>query len=201
VKIRSAEYTVTVVDPQAPFPGELPQVAFAGRSNVGKSSLINVILERTQKKIAHVSGTPGKTQGLNFYLVNDRFFLVDLPGFGFAKAPASVREGWKKLVEGYLRRPDGPRAVVLLVDIRRDPTDDDLKMLDFLADLGIPTLVVITKMDKLSTTQGKKQVALLVTKRALDPEQVITFSAVTREGRDSLLEAIGSLLGPEDEVE
>jgi GTP-binding protein len=189
------------MDPRAAFPGELPQVAFSGRSNVGKSSLINVLLERTNKKIAHVSATPGKTQGLNFYRVNARFFLVDLPGFGFAKAPFAVRESWKKLVEGYLARSDGPKAVVHLVDIRRDPTEHDLVMLDHLAGVGIPALVVLTKMDKLSRSQGKKQVTELTEKLGLDPEQVVPFSSVTREGREPLLDAIASLLGPEDEAE
>jgi ATP-dependent Lon protease len=122
--IRTVEYAGTLVDPQAPFPGDLPQVAFSGRSNVGKSSLINTLLRRTRNKIAHVSATPGKTQALNFFRVNDLFFLVDLPGFGYAKVPMAVRDAWKPLVEGYLARPDGPKAVVHLVDIRggRPPT-------------------------------------------------------------------------------
>jgi GTP-binding protein len=189
------------MDPRAALPGDLPQVAFAGRSNVGKSSLINVLLGRTRKKLAHVSSTPGKTQGLNFYRVNERFFLVDLPGFGFAKAPSAVRRGWKDLVEGYLAREDGPRAVVHLVDVRRDPADDDLRMLDYLAGAGIPTLVVLTKVDKLSKTRAKAQVSELIRKLGVDPEQVVPFSALTGEGRETLLEAIASLLGPDDPVE
>jgi GTP-binding protein len=189
------------VDPRAAFPGDLPQVAFAGRSNVGKSSLINVLLARTRKKIAHVSSTPGKTQGLNFYRVNDRFFLVDLPGFGFAKAPVAVRMSWKKLIDGYLARPDGPKAVVHLVDIRRDATDDDLQMLDALAEVGVPTLVVFTKMDKLTKTKQKERVAELTRDLKLDSEQIVPFSAVSGEGRELLLEAIVSLLGPEDVFE
>ncbi len=121
VIIRSVEFAGSVASPKNPLPGDLPQVAFSGRSNVGKSSLINVLLGRTRKKVAHVSSTPGKTQMLNFYRVNDRFFLVDLPGFGYAKAPGPVRESWKRLVEWYLSRPDGVCGVVHLVDGRHRP--------------------------------------------------------------------------------
>jgi GTP-binding protein len=191
------EFSGTVVDPGAPLPGELPQIAFAGRSNVGKSTLINVLLGRTRKKIAHVSGTPGKTQGLNFYRVNEEFFLVDLPGFGFAKAPPSVREGWRRLVEGYLARPDGPRAVVFLLDIRREPSADDLRLLDALEAAGVPTLVVLTKMDKLSKTRAGARAAELTRSLGLDEEQVVPFSALSGEGKEELSEAIQGLLAPE----
>lgn len=194
MKIRTLEFSGTVVDPAARLPGTLPQVAFAGRSNVGKSSLINTILGRTRKKLAHVSGTPGKTQGLNFYLVNDRFFLVDLPGFGYAKVPERVRAGWKDLIEGYLTRPDGPRAVVHLVDVRRNPTDDDLRMLDYMATLGVPALVAFTKVDKLSRSARTTRIPMLIEELALDSEQVVPFSSKTGEGKDVLLAALSELL-------
>lgn len=194
MKIRSVEYAGTLVDPEAPFPGQLPQVAFAGRSNVGKSSLINTLLRRTKKKLAHVSGTPGKTQALNFYRVNDAFFLVDLPGYGFARVPEAVRERWQTLVEGYLRRKDGPLAVVHLVDVRRDPTPYDRKMLDFLAQLGLPALVALTKVDKLTRSRRASHVPELTRGLGLDPEQVVPFSSVTGEGRDLLLAALEELL-------
>jgi GTP-binding protein len=201
MKIRTVEFCGTMMSPDASLPGDLPQIAFAGRSNVGKSSLINVLLGRTKKKIAHVSGTPGKTQGLNFYNVNDRFFLVDLPGFGFAQVPLKVRESWKALIEGYVARPDGPSAVVHLVDIRRDPTRDDLMMLDYLAEVGVPAIVVMTKQDKLNFSNARKQTSELTEKLGLDPEQVIPFSSKTGEGRDLLLEALDSLLEPKPEPE
>lgn len=191
------EFVGSVADPGAPLPGELPQIAFAGRSNVGKSSLINVLIGRTRKKLAHVSSRPGKTRLLNFYRVNDDFLLVDLPGFGFAKVPGHVREEWRRLVEGYLARGDGPKAVVHLVDVRRDPTDPDLTMLDYLARLELPTVVVLTKVDKLNRSRREKAVPALIEGLGLDPEQVVPFSAVTGEGRDLLLEAIGGLLGKE----
>jgi GTP-binding protein len=194
MKIGAVEYAGTLVDPQAPFPGDLPQVAFAGRSNVGKSSLINTLLRRTRKKLAHVSATPGKTQALNFYRVNDAFFLVDLPGFGFAKAPAEVRDGWKALIEGYLARPDGPRAVVLLLDIRRNPSLEDVEMLARLSELGTPTLVVLTKVDKLTWSRRSRDIPAMVEKLGLDPDQVLPFSSKTGEGRGELLAAVNALL-------
>lgn len=194
MKIGVVEYAGTLVDPRAPFPGDLPQVAFVGRSNVGKSSLINTLLRRTRKKLAHVSATPGKTQALNFYRVNDSFFLVDLPGFGFAKAPAGVREGWTSLIEGYLERPDGPRAVVLLLDVRRKPSPDDVEMLARLARLGTPTLVVLTKVDKLTWSRRSRDIPAMVDRLGMDPDQVLPFSSKTGEGREELLAAVDSLL-------
>ena len=193
-RVGQVEFAGTVVDPRAPFPGTLPQIAFAGRSNVGKSSLINVVLGRTRKKIAHVSATPGKTQGLNFYKVDDRFFLVDLPGYGFANAPAAVRESWKELVEGYVQRKDGPRAVVQLIDVRHDPTREDLKFLTRLSELELPTLIVLTKVDKLTKTKKAERVPALISALGVDPDQVVPFSSLSGEGRDLLLEAIGELL-------
>jgi GTP-binding protein len=183
-----------VAQADQPFPGELPQIAFAGRSNVGKSSLINVLLGRTRKKLAHVSGTPGKTQLLNFFQVNDEFFLVDLPGFGYAKVPVGVREGWRRLIEGYLARKDGPLAVVHLVDARRKPTEYDLQMLDYLASLGLPALVVVTKVDKLTRSKRARDIPALIEALGVDPDQVVHFSSVTGEGREELLEALSNLL-------
>lgn len=194
MKIGTVEYVGTLVKPDAPLPDVLPQVAFAGRSNVGKSSLINTLLRRTRRKIAHVSATPGKTQALNFFRVNDRFLLVDLPGFGFAKVPPEVQAGWQELVEGFLARPDGPVAVVHLLDVRRDPTPEDRQMLDYLARLGVPALLVLTKVDKFSKSRKLARVRELVKELELDPEQVVPFSSKSGEGREPLLEAIEGLL-------
>jgi GTP-binding protein len=197
VKIRTVEYAGSVASPDGPLPGKLPQVAFSGRSNVGKSSLINVLLRRTRKKIAHVSGTPGKTRMLNFYRVNERFFLVDLPGFGFARVPKTVQRTWRSLIEGYLSRKSGLRGVVHLVDCRRPPTDTDLQMLDYLSELGLPTLVVLTKIDKLTRTERARSVAAATETLHVDPDQILPFSSKTGEGREALLEALDSLLGEE----
>lgn len=194
MKIRTVEFAGSVASPGGPFPGDLPQVAFSGRSNVGKSSLINVLLRRTRKKLAHVSGTPGKTRLLNFYRVNDRFFLVDLPGFGYAKVPANVRRAWESLVEGYLSSQDRLRGVVHLVDCRRPPTDSDLQMVDYLGELGLPTLIVLTKIDKLKRSQRDRAMEEAVGALEVDADQILPFSSATGEGREALLAAIDSLL-------
>ena len=200
MKVRTVEFCGTVVVPDATMPGNLPQIAFSGRSNVGKSSLINRILGRTKKKIAHVSATPGKTQGLNFYEVNEAFFLVDLPGFGYARAPEHVRAEWRTLVEGYLARDDGACGVVHLIDARRDPTSQDRDMLAYLAQLGTPTVVAITKIDKLSWQKRKDVLPELIRELGLDPEQVIPLSSKTGEGRDELMDALETLVEAQGET-
>ncbi|MGW8267994.1 MAG: ribosome biogenesis GTP-binding protein YihA/YsxC [Longimicrobiales bacterium] len=197
--IRSVEFAGAVATTGGPIPGDLPQVAFSGRSNVGKSSLINVLLQRTRKKVAHVSARPGKTQTLNFYRVNDRFFLVDLPGFGYAKAPGPVREGWRKMVEWYLSEGDSLRGVVHLVDGRRPPTPLDLEMMEYLGEVGVPALVVLTKMDRVPKGKHQRTVESAAEALHLEPEQLLLFSSKTREGRDLLLEALEDLLPPPEE--
>lgn len=194
LKIRSVEFVGSVADPEAPVPDDLPQVAFSGRSNVGKSSLINTLLRRTRSRIARVSGEPGKTQTLNFFRVNDDFFLVDLPGYGFAKVPDKVREKWKTLIEGYLSREGRIKGVVHLVDARHDPSPLDRQMLDYLSALKLPTLVVITKVDKLKRSQRKEQLRKIGEVLALDREQVLPFSSKTGEGREELLASIEHLI-------
>jgi len=196
--IRSVEYAGSVASSKNPLPGDLPQVAFSGRSNVGKSSLINTLLGRTRKKIAKVSSVPGKTQMLNFYRVNDRFFLVDLPGFGYAKAPGPVRESWKRLVEWYLSlpQPQGPRGVVHLVDGRHPPFKLDQEMMEYLGELQVPAMVVLTKMDRIPQGKREKTLSTAAQGLGLDPEQLVAFSSKTGEGRDSLLAALDDLLPP-----
>ena len=200
MKVRTVEFCGTVVAPDATMPGNLPQIAFSGRSNVGKSSLINRILGRTKKKVAHVSATPGKTQGLNFYEVNEAFFLVDLPGLGYARVPEHVRAEWRTLVEGYLARDDGACGVVHLIDARRDPTSQDRDMLAYLAQLGTPTVVAITKIDKLSWRKRKDVLPELIRELGLDPEQVIPLSSKTGEGRDELMDALEALVEAQGET-
>ena len=194
MKVRSVEFAGAVAVTGGDLPGDLPQLAFSGRSNVGKSSLINVLLGRTRKKLAHVSSRPGKTQTLNFYRVNHRFFLVDLPGFGYARAPGPVRESWKKLVEWYLSRGVGIRGVVHLVDSRHPPTELDRKMMEYLGELGHPALVILTKIDRIPRGRREKALRKTVDDLRLDPEQVIPFSAKTGEGKEVLLDALGHLL-------
>jgi GTP-binding protein len=170
----------------------LPEIAFAGRSNVGKSSLLNRLIHR--KKMARVSNTPGRTREVNFFRVNDAFILVDLPGYGYARVSKERRAEWRPMIEGFMRSSEQLRGIVLLLDVRHDPTNDDRQMLDFLSELGVPTIVVLTKMDKLTAKQRGERVFVIARDLALDAEQVIPFSAVTGEGRNDLAEAVESLL-------
>jgi GTP-binding protein len=171
---------------------ELPEVAFAGRSNVGKSSLLNTLVRR--KSFARVSRTPGRTREINFFRVNSHFVLADLPGYGYARISKEKKADWKPLIEGYLRHTPTLAGVVQLLDIRRDPSDDDIQMLDYLAELELPTVVVLTKKDKLSRLEADKRTGDIMESLSLSKEQVILFSATTGEGRDELAEAIASLV-------
>jgi len=170
----------------------LPEVAFAGRSNVGKSSLLNSLVRR--KSFARVSRTPGRTREINFFRINNAFVLVDLPGYGYARVSKEKKAQWRPLIESYLRRTTQLRGIVLLLDIRREPSDDDRAMLDFLAEMEVPTIVALTKMDKLTKAAALKQAADISRALALASEQVIPFSAQTGEGRIELLEAITELV-------
>lgn len=166
----------------------LPEIAFAGRSNVGKSSLLNRLVGR--KKLARVSKTPGRTREINFFRVNDLFVLADLPGYGYARVSKTRQAEWRPLLEGYIGKTPQLAGVVQLLDMRREPSDDDAAMLDLLAELGMPTIVVLTKSDKLSRKAAAERAESIARSLLLDPDQTIPFSAVTGEGRDELAGAI-----------
>jgi GTP-binding protein len=168
----------------------LPEVAFSGRSNVGKSALLNRLVGR--KKLARVSRTPGRTREINFFRVNDLFVMADLPGYGYARVSKARKAEWRPLLEGYISRTPQLAGVVQLLDMRREPSQDDVAMLDFLAELGMPTIVVLTKSDKLTRQAAAEQSDAIARSLLLDPEQTIPFSAVTGEGRDELASAIVS---------
>lgn len=170
----------------------LPEIAFAGRSNVGKSSLLNTLVRR--KSFARVSRTPGRTREINFFRINNEFVLVDLPGYGYARISKEKKAEWRPMIESYLRRTTQLRGIVLLLDIRREPSDDDRAMLDFLAETEVPTIVALTKVDKLSKAAARERVAAIAKDLALDSDQVIPFSSPTGEGRVELLEAILALV-------
>jgi GTP-binding protein len=170
----------------------LPEVAFAGRSNVGKSSLLNALVRR--KSFARVSRTPGRTREINFFRVNNTFVLVDLPGYGYARISKAKKAEWRPMIESYLRRTTQLRGIVLLLDIRREPSEDDRAMLDFLAELGVPTIVALTKADKLTKADARETVSKISRILALEPDQVIQFSAHSGEGRVELLEALMQLV-------
>ena len=170
----------------------LPEVAFSGRSNVGKSSLLNALVRR--KAMARVSNTPGRTREVNFFRVNDEFVLADLPGYGYAKVSKEEKAKWKPLIEAYLTTSSQLRGIVQLIDIRHDPTTDDLQMLDWLATLGAPALIVATKADKVSKTAVATRVAQLSTLLGLDPDAILPHSSTTGAGRDELAAAVLDLI-------
>ncbi|MCI6420563.1 MAG: ribosome biogenesis GTP-binding protein YihA/YsxC [Firmicutes bacterium] len=172
---------------------DVPQVAFAGKSNVGKSSLINALMNR--KALARTSASPGKTQTINFYNVNDAMYLVDLPGYGYAKVSQSVKEQWGKLIERYLKRSRQLKAVFLLVDIRHDPSANDKMMYDWIVHNGYQPIIIATKVDKLKRSQVQKHVKALKDGLNLLPgTRVIPFSAETKQGREEIWELMDTLL-------
>ena len=175
------------------FPGELPvldspEIAFAGRSNVGKSSALNTLLR--SKKAARVSSTPGRTQTINLFDVGGACVFADLPGYGFAKVPAAVQHAWKGMIESYLSDREALRLVVVLVDARRDPQESDGMLLYALTEAHIPALVVATKVDKLRKQQRQRQLAVIRREFALPKGQPLAFSSLTGEGRDAVWDRI-----------
>ncbi|HVH12854.1 MAG TPA: ribosome biogenesis GTP-binding protein YihA/YsxC [Longimicrobium sp.] len=206
MRIKSVEFAGAIGQPgQAPPESArgMPQVAFSGRSNVGKSSLINRLLGRTRTAIARVSQQPGKTQEINFYRVRadvGDFFLVDLPGYGYARAPEALRKKWEGFIHAYLSRGEDLAGVVQLVDMRTGPSPDDLRSVDYLAQLGLPVLFALTKADKLTATRRKEAVAAAVKTLQVEPDQVIAFSSLKGDGREDLLETLGALLFPADDA-
>ena len=182
-----------MVDPRGWRPAAtLPEVAFSGRSNVGKSSLLNRLLRR--KAFARVSQTPGKTREINFFRVNDAFYLVDLPGYGYARVSKTMRERWRQIIERYLRTSKTLRGIVQLVDARHPPTPDDLRRLDFISEIELPTLVILTKIVKLRPMERAERLAQASLVMQLEQEQIIPFSAATGEGRDELARAVADLV-------
>ena len=178
------------------FPGQgLPEIAMVGKSNVGKSSLINSMTGNS--KLARTSSAPGKTRLVNLYLINDSFFLVDLPGYGFAKAPKQEKEKWAEMIEGYLKGSENLRRVFQLVDLRHEPTQEDQMMVEYLRHYDIPFTVVATKADKLSGAQRGRSIPAICRALAVQPWEVIVYSSQNGLGRDKLLELIGEELGEE----
>lgn len=171
----------------------LPEIALVGRSNVGKSSLINKVLNR--KKLAKSSSTPGKTRLINYYLVNNSWYFVDLPGYGYAKVPKTEKAKWAKMIETYLSRREQLKGVIQLIDIRHPPTQDDIMMKDWLMNMEIPILIVATKADKIS--KGNYQKHLSIIKKELELEKSITpilFSAETGQGVEEVHKALEEIL-------
>jgi len=190
--IRSAEFIQSATRPNNYPPEQGPEIAFAGRSNVGKSSLINNLLVR--RKLVRTSRTPGRTQLLNFFLVNEAFNMVDLPGYGFAKVPPAVKKAWGPMVHTYLEQRTTLRGVVWLLDCRREPNQEDLQLLDWLEELEIPTIPVITKIDKVKRSQRSRLLKPILEKTGLPADAFSSFSALSGEGREEVWERIAEAL-------
>ncbi len=172
----------------------LPEIAFAGKSNVGKSSLINAVMNR--KSLARTSAQPGKTQTINFYNVNDAFYLVDLPGYGYAKVSEEVKAKWGRMVERYLRQSRQLKAVFLLIDIRHEPSANDRQMYDWIISQGYHPIIIATKLDKLKRSQVPAAVKTVREGLKAGKETIILpFSALTKQGREEIYEVIDGLIG------
>ena len=178
----------------------LPEIAFAGKSNVGKSSLINALMNR--KSLARTSATPGKTQTINFYNINDAMYLVDLPGYGYAKVSEKEKIEWGKLIERYLNGSAQLRAVFLLIDIRHEPSANDKMMYDWIVQQGFNPIIIATKLDKLKRSQIQKHVKMVKQGLNLLPGTiVIPFSSETKQGREELWELVDSIIAGDEEEE
>lgn len=191
--VRDATYVTSALEPSGYPEASLPEVAFAGRSNVGKSSLINCLLNR--RNLVKTSSVPGKTQMINFFNINDRFGFVDLPGYGYAKVPQRVCDKWKPMIEEYLSNRTTLHGVVILVDMRRLPSDEDLVLAQYLENLGLQYVIVLTKADKMKMTQLAKQLKIMQERFGKTAENALTFSAKTRLGKEQLWRILLDWLG------
>lgn len=191
--VKKAELESVAVKKEQYPQEDLKEIAFAGRSNVGKSSLLNLITGR--KKLARISGSPGKTRTINFYRINDAFRIVDLPGYGYAKVSKSISESWGRMIEDYLENRENLLKVVQLVDIRHEPSKQDEEMYSYLKYYGLDGIVVATKADKISRNQIAKQMNMIKKKLELSSEDmVIPVSSLKKTGHDKLLDEIAALL-------
>jgi GTP-binding protein len=191
MKILSAEFVTSAVKPDQYPTAQLPEVAFAGRSNVGKSSLINTLVNR--RHLVKTSSTPGRTQLINFFDVNSEITFVDLPGYGYARVPAAVRKKWGPMIETYLSTRKTLKGVVIILDIRRLPREEEKNLIHWLKHYSIPGILVLTKTDKLSKTKVIRQQDAIVRSLGVEREGTILFSAKTSRGKDAVWDAIMSL--------
>ncbi|KMY21690.1 GTP-binding protein [Bacillus pumilus] len=189
MKVTKSDIVISAVKPEQYPSGGLPEIALAGRSNVGKSSFINSLINR--KNLARTSSKPGKTQTLNFYIINDMLHFVDVPGYGFAKVSKTEREAWGRMIETYITMREELKAVVQIVDLRHKPSVDDVNMYEFLKYYGVPVIVIATKADKIP--KGKWEKHAKVVKQTLDialSDELVLFSSETKKGKDEAWNAI-----------
>ncbi|MFD1358383.1 ribosome biogenesis GTP-binding protein YihA/YsxC [Fictibacillus halophilus] len=193
MKVNTAEIVISAVGPKQYPEGNLPEIALAGRSNVGKSSFINKMIHR--KNLARTSSRPGKTQTLNFYILNESFYFVDVPGYGFAKVSKTEREAWGKMIEQYLVERDQLKAVVQLVDLRHPPSKDDCLMYDWLKYHELPVIIVATKSDKIPKGKWDKHKKVVKETLNMDPtDKIVLFSSETGHGKDEAWGVLNSYL-------
>jgi len=192
MKITSAEFVISAAKPSQYPSGGLPEIAFSGRSNVGKSSLINILVNR--KHLVKTSSTPGRTQLLNFFDINENVTLVDLPGYGYARVPAAVQKKWGPMIETYLSGRRTLKGVVVIMDVRRLPREEEQNLIAWLNHYSIAKILVLTKADKLSKSKQGQQRAAIAETLGVDPNTLIFFSAKSRQGREDLWKAIEKLL-------
>jgi len=199
MKITQAEFVISAVKPHQ-FPEDaLPEIALAGRSNVGKSSLINRMIQR--KSLARTSSQPGKTQQLNYYRINDRLYFVDFPGYGYARVSKVQRQQWGGMIENYIKTREPLKLLLQIVDIRHEPSADDVMMYGWLKHHGIPVCIVATKTDKVPRGKWDKHVKAIKTKLEADPaDPLVLFSSETGKGREELWEVILRYIGSEEEL-
>ena len=197
--IKRADFITSMKDYGSFATKGCPEVAFAGKSNVGKSSMINKVTNRN--KLARTSATPGKTRLINLFLLNDNFHLVDLPGYGFAKVDKKEKMRWGEMMEKYFRETEELKLTLHLVDIRHEPTQDDLQMNAFLRGMGLPFLVVATKADKISRGARMKHLAPICRGLQVQPWQVLCYSSENGDGREELLKKIEEAIGRQEATE
>lgn len=194
-KIQTVSFIKSAVKPEQYPSHNLPEIAFIGRSNVGKSSLLNTLVNK--KNLARISNTPGRTQLINFFNVDEKLCFVDLPGYGYAKVPESVRKQWKPMIESYLMQSQHLKGVVLIVDARHKPMQHDVLMREWLASYQIPMIIVATKIDKIPKTKRQKHLQLIGETLNIHPtESLLMFSALTAEGVSTVWQAIARLTLP-----
>lgn len=192
MQIKKAQYLLTAVKASQYPEKALPAVTFCGRSNVGKSSLINCLLNR--RNLARTSAQPGKTRTINFYAVNDSWYLVDLPGYGFAKVAKTERDNWRFMIDEYMRSYQGSNLFLQLVDIRHEPSELDKQMWQWLQAAGVNCRLIATKADKISRGARERQLTLISKTLQAPKKDIIAFSSLNRDGRDQLLALIGEYL-------